>query len=78
MKHNGKTPWNFMTIDTAAEIARKIAHAHWTAKIIFAMHGEPTLNKNLFEIISTFRTYLPNNIFHIISNGNGLFFDTEP
>lgn len=71
MKHNGKTPWNFMTIDTAAEIARKIAYAHWTAKIIFAMHGEPTLNKNLFEIISTFRTYLPNNIFHIISNGRG-------
>lgn len=71
MKHNGKTPWNFMSVETAEEIARKIAKEKWTAKFIFAMHGEPTLNKHLFEIIAIFRKALPNNIFHIISNGCG-------
>lgn len=71
MKHNGKTPWKFMTVETAQEIARKVAREKWTAKFIFAMHGEPTLNKNLFDIIAVFRKALPNNIFHIISNGCG-------
>lgn len=71
MKHNGKTPWKFMTVETAQEIARKVAKEKWTAKFIFAMHGEPTLNKNLFDIIAVFRKALPNNIFHIISNGCG-------
>lgn len=71
MKKNGKTPWNFMTLETAENIAKKIAEAKWTAKIIFAMHGEPTLNKDLLKIIKIFRKNLPNNIFHIISNGAG-------
>lgn len=71
MKHNGKTPWKFMTVETAQEIARKVAREKWTAKFIFAMRGEPTLNKNLFDIIAVFRKALPNNIFHIISNGCG-------
>lgn len=71
MKKNGKTPWNYMTLETATVIASRIARAGWKSKIIFAMHGEPTLNKDLFDIIRIFRKYLPNNIFHIISNGCG-------
>lgn len=71
MKKKGKTPWNFMELKTAINIASKISKANWHSKIIFAMHGEPTLNNNLFEIIKIFRRYLPNNIFHIISNGFG-------
>lgn len=35
MKHNGKTPWKFMTVETAQEIARKVAKEKWTAKFIF-------------------------------------------
>lgn len=69
MKRNGKTPWNFMSVQIADEIALKISKAGWKSKIVFAMHGEPTLNKNLFEIIGIFRKHLPRNIFHIISNG---------
>lgn len=77
MKKNGKTPWNFMTIKTAKEIASRISDAGWTAKIIFAMHGEPTLNKDLFQIIGTFRRFLPKNVFHIISNGCGFIRNKE-
>lgn len=69
MREKGTTPWKFMTLETAEKIAKSISRVNWTSKIIFAMHGEPTLNPQLFEIIELFRKYLPNNIFHIISNG---------
>lgn len=48
MKHNGKTPWNFMTLETAERIASEISRVGWNSKIVFALHGEPTLNKNFF------------------------------
>lgn len=69
MREKGTTPWYFMEVKTAYMIARKISEAGWTCKIIFAMHGEPTLNEKLFDIIATFRKFLPKNVFHIISNG---------
>lgn len=71
MRKKGTTPWNFMTLKTAEQIASKMAAQGWTAKVIFAMHGEPTLNPELFDIIRIFRKHLPKNIFHIISNGSG-------
>jgi molybdenum cofactor biosynthesis enzyme MoaA len=71
MRENGTKPWNYMSLETAEDIANKIAEANWSAKLIFAMHGEPTLNPKLFEIIKIFRQKLPNNIFHIISNAYG-------
>jgi len=71
VKENGKTPWNFMSVETAKKIASEIKRVEWKSKIIFAMHGEPTLNKKFFEIVSIFRELLPNNSFHMYSNGFG-------
>jgi len=72
MREKGTTPWNFMTLKTAKEIAGEIAKANWPSKIIFAMHGEPTLNPQLLDIISIFRFALPKTIFHLITNGYGI------
>lgn len=69
MREKGTKPWYFMTKEIAEDISSKIAKASWTAKIIFAMHGEPTLNPDIFDIIKIFRKNLPDNVFHIISNG---------
>ena len=69
MKRNGTKPWYFMTIETAKRIADEIQRVGWNSKIIFALHGEPTLNPNLFNIIYIFRKRLPNNVFHIFTNG---------
>lgn len=69
MKHNGKTPWNFMTLETAERIASEISRVGWNSKIVFALHGEPTLNKNFLEIVRIFRKALPHNVFHIYTNG---------
>lgn len=71
MREKGTKPWNFMTLETAKDIATKMAKSHMTAKVIFAMHGEPTLNPQLPEIIKVFRKALPRNVFHLISNGFG-------
>lgn len=77
MREKGTKPWNFMTVSTAEDIAKKLASANWTAKIIFAMHGEPTLNPKLFDIVGTFRHYLPTNIMHIITNAHGIVKDED-
>jgi len=72
MREKGTKPWKFMSIKTAKRIASEIKKAKWSSKIVFAMHGEPTLNENIFEIVDIFRKDLPNNIFHVISNGKGI------
>lgn len=69
MREKGTKPWNFMSIKTAKQIASEIAKAGWRSKIVFAQHGEPTLNAELFEIVKIFRSYLPDSIFHMYTNG---------
>lgn len=71
MRKKGTTPWNFMTIKQAADIAKKIRDAGWNSFIVFCGHGEPTLNKNLLNIIKIFRHYLPNNVMQLMNNGYG-------
>lgn len=69
MREKGTTPWNFMTLKTAEEIASEIERADWPSKIIFAMHGEPTLNPRFLDIVKIFRKHLPKTILHLITNG---------
>lgn len=77
MRKSGTEPWNFMSKKTAIKIADEIARVNWPSKIIFAMHGEPTLNPDLFSIIKIFRKRLPKTIFHLITNGCGIVTDDE-
>lgn len=49
MREKGTKPWNFMSIKTAKRIASEIAKAGWRSKIVFAQHGEPTLNADLLK-----------------------------
>lgn len=69
MREKGTKPWNFMTIETATRIADEIKRVGWKAKIVFANHGEPTLNPNFPEIVRIFRERLPKAIFHMYTNG---------
>lgn len=78
MRKKGTKPWKYMSVETAEKIASEMAGAHWNAKLVFAQHGEPTLNPKLFEIISMFRSYLPNNIFHLYTNGYGIVKSGNP
>lgn len=69
MRPTGTKPWKHMTVETAERIASEIARAGWNSKIVFAQHGEPTLNPKIFEIIATFRRHLPDSVFHMYTNG---------
>lgn len=69
MRKKGTKPWKYMKVELAKRIASEIERAGWRSKIVFAQHGEPTLNPNIVEIIRIFREHLPNNIFHMYTNG---------
>lgn len=72
MREKGTEPFYFMKKEVAERIASQIAEAGWNSKILFAMHGEPTLNKNLVRIIKIFRKHLPKSQFSLFTNGVGI------
>jgi len=74
-KPNAK--FSFMNKSTAKKIAKDIAKAGWNARIEFAVHGEPTMNPELVDILRIFRKHLPNNQLMITSNGGGIFKDSK-
>lgn len=76
MREKGKEPYYFMTKTTATRIADQIVEADWNSRLIFSMHGEPTLNKNCLNIIKMFRKRLPKAVISIMTNGYGLGNDT--
>lgn len=71
MREKGTKPYFYMETDTAERIASEISRVGWNSKIVFAQHGEPTLNPNIVDIIRIFRKRLPNSVFHMYSNGWG-------
>lgn len=71
-----KREYSFMSLETAEMVAAHLNSNEWTARIEFAMHGEPSLNPNLLDIVRIFRTALPKNSLMITSNGAGFVKDT--
>lgn len=78
IREKGTAPLKFMTLETAEIIASEMSKAGWKSKVVFAMHGEPTLNPKLFEIVKVFRKYLPKNLFYIITNSKGIVKSGDP
>jgi MoaA/NifB/PqqE/SkfB family radical SAM enzyme len=66
----------FMTVELADFIAASMAQAGWTARVEFAMHGEPSINPNMVELVAAFRKHLPNTPLMMTSNGAGFVNDT--
>jgi MoaA/NifB/PqqE/SkfB family radical SAM enzyme len=67
-----KRDFKFMTVETAVSIAKQIAKLEWNPRIEFAMHGEPTMNPDIVDIMRRFRKRLPTQQLMITSNGGGL------
>jgi radical SAM protein with 4Fe4S-binding SPASM domain len=72
MREKGTTPWKCMNKETAQRIASEIKRIGWNSRLIFSMHGEPTLNPNCVRVIKLFRKALPNAVMSIMTNGYGL------
>lgn len=77
MREHGKEPFYFMTKETATRIADEIVRIGWNSRIIFSMHGEPTLNQNCLRIIKLFRKRLPKAVLSMMSNGWGIVKDGD-
>lgn len=63
--------YEYMNVKTALQIAKQIAKAKWNCRIEFAARGEPTKNPQLPEIVSAFRSQLPNASLLLLTNGSG-------
>lgn len=72
MREKGTQPWYRMKKETAERIIAEIKRVHWHSRIIFSMHGEPTLNPNAVRIIKMFRKAFPKSVLSMMSNGYGI------
>lgn len=76
-RDNLSGPYRYMQPTTALCIAKDIKAAGWNPRIEFAMHGEPTKNPHLPELVQIFRYYLPNVPIMITTNGIPLLADWD-
>jgi len=67
--------YKMMSLETATKIAEGMKEQRWTSRIEFAMHGEPTFNDDLHEIIKVFRKNLPKANLMMLSNGGNIIKD---
>ena len=58
-----------MTPELGKILAKQVAEFMPERRVEFAMHGEPTMNPNYLELISTFRKALPTTQLQITTNG---------
>jgi hypothetical protein len=70
--------YKFMTVEVARDIAISIKSLKWNSRIEFAMHGEPTMNPKLIDIIAVFRQHLPKNYLLLETNGRGIIEGNDP
>lgn len=68
---SGPGDYKFMTVETAETVAKQIAASGWTSQLLFAQHGEPSMNPNMVELLTTFRKHLPKAYMVMLTNGGG-------
>ena len=70
-------PYNYMNTPTAARFAAEVARLGWNCRIEMAMHGEPSLNPDMFDIVQVMRERLPRHQLMMTSNGTGFLKNTH-
>jgi radical SAM protein with 4Fe4S-binding SPASM domain len=69
--------YKFMTVLLAERIVYLLKQDNWLPRIEFAMHGEPSANPQMLEILGTFRRRLPKRA-HLMMTSNGAGFLRTP
>lgn len=72
-----KPDYKFMTVEVAKRITDLIKQDGWNCRLEFAMHGEPSANPDMLELLSIFRKRLPRSI-HMMMTSNGYGFMKDP
>lgn len=74
-----KGGYKFMTVELAEDIADRLSNSMqekgWNPRIEFAVHGEPTVNPEIQQIVSVFGKLKPRELI-IVTNGSGLIKNT--
>lgn len=65
-------PYKFMSVATVARVASQACDLGWNPRWEFAMHGEPTLNKELAMMVEVVRNHHPQGYIMVTTNGSGL------
>jgi radical SAM protein with 4Fe4S-binding SPASM domain len=65
-------PYRFMFWGTVHRVATEAARLGWNPRWEFAMHGEPTLHKDLELMVRIIREHHPKGYIMVTSNGSGL------
>ena len=61
--------FHFVALETVEHTCKLIKAAGLNCRILLAGHGEPTLHRQLPQIIKTIRKILPQNMIHMFTNG---------
>lgn len=69
--------YKFLTVQNAEIMCDRLIEANWKPRIEFAMHGEPSVNPNMLEIIHLFRSRLGKAV-HLMMTSNGAGFVKDP
>lgn len=69
--------FKFLSVELANLIAMRILQANWHPRIEFAMHGEPSMNPNMLQILKAFRSRLGRKT-HLMLTSNGGGFLKDP
>jgi radical SAM protein with 4Fe4S-binding SPASM domain len=69
-------PYKFMTLETMERLASEVKRLGWNPRWEYAMHGEPTMNPQLTEMIAIVRKYHPRGYIMLTTNGGGLVKDS--
>lgn len=68
-------PYRFMTLATNERVASEVAKLAWNPRFEYAMHGEPSMHKQLAEMVAATRKHNPKAYIMVTSNGGGFVKD---
>lgn len=69
--------FKFMTRGAATQLIDRLLEEEWVPRIEFAMHGEPSANHDMIDIVRDFRERLPKQT-HLMMTSNGYGFLKDP
>lgn len=72
IRASGQHDYKFLTPEFATQIAANAHSLGWNSRYELAMHGEPSMNPQMVEIVAAIRRVQPKAHIMMTSNGGGL------
>lgn len=66
------SPYRYIEVETVEHVAKQAAALGWNPRWEFALHGEPTVHKDLPGLIAAVKRHHPKGYIVVTCNGSGL------